>query len=149
MSGVLGPALAAWLGLLGLAVLNGALREALLLPWLGLPWALLASGVLLGACVLWVAGRFSARCPGLTDAARLRVGALWLALTLGFEFGFGRGVRGRPWAELWAAYRFEHGNLWPLVLAVIALGPWLAARWQHRGSAGLASGGRSGHHRRP
>ena len=55
------------------------------------------------------------------------MGLGWLALTLVFEFSFGL-LRGRTLAELLAAYRFEGGNLWPVVLAVTALAPWLAAR---------------------
>ena len=47
---------------------------------------------------------------------------------LAFEFGFGRVVRHRPWSELLAAYTFQEGNLWPLVLVVLTLAPWLSGR---------------------
>ena len=60
----------------------------------------------------------------------LVIGGMWLSLTLGFEFGFGRLVQGKPWSELLNAYRFENGNIWPLVLLVVFLGPLLAARFR-------------------
>jgi hypothetical protein len=56
-------------------------------------------------------------------AQAFAVGAFWLALTLVFEFGFGRFVQGKPWSDLLDAYTFARGNLWPLVLLVILLSP--------------------------
>lgn len=112
-----------WLLILLLAFANGALRELLLLPWLGYPWALLLSGLLLGACVVLVTW-FSLAAMKLENAAQaFAVGVVWLALTLVFEFTFGRLVQGKPWSELLDAYTFARGNLWPLVLLVILLSP--------------------------
>ncbi len=112
-----------WLVILVLAFANGALRELLLLPWLGYPWALLLSGLLLGACVVLVTW-FSLAAMKLEKAAQaFAVGVVWLVLTLVFEFTFGRFVQGKPWSELLDAYTFARGNLWPLVLLVILLSP--------------------------
>jgi hypothetical protein len=47
-----------------------------------------------------------------------------------FEFGFGRFVQHREWPELFEAYRFEGGNIWPLALVATAVSPWLAAKWR-------------------
>ncbi len=44
-----------WLVILVLAFLNGGLRELILIPYLGAPWALLASGGLLMLFVLLTA----------------------------------------------------------------------------------------------
>jgi hypothetical protein len=55
------------------------------------------------------------------------VGTIWLTLTLVFEFGFGGLVQRRSWAELLAAYRFEDGNIWPVVLVVTFVSPLLGA----------------------
>ena len=120
--------LASWLVILALAFANGAFRELLLVPRLGNPWALLLSGLLLCGCVVLVAGWSLGRLPVATTRQALGVGALWLALTLAFEFGFGRLVQGKSWGELLGAYTFAHGNLWPLVLLVILLGPAAAHR---------------------
>ena len=54
--------------------------------------------------------------------------ALWLATTLAFELGFGRFVQHKGWAEILEAYTFKGGNLWPLVLAIVLISPWLAAK---------------------
>ena len=96
----------AWLAILVLAVLNGVVREALLLRRFGRTAAYLAS-----------AGR------------ALRVGALWLVMTVIFEFGFGI-VQGKPWREILAQYTFADGNIWPLLLIVVLFAPWLAWRFR-------------------
>jgi hypothetical protein len=48
-------------------------------------------------------------------------------LTVLFEFGLGR-AQGKSWTELLAAYSFQGGNLWPVVLVLTAAAPALAAR---------------------
>lgn len=121
-------AAAIWLLILVLAVLNGGFRDAVLLPALGKPLALVLSGLLLCACILVVALVFVPRLGRLRAVQSLNLGLLWLALTLAFEFGFGRLVQGRPWRELLEAYTFKDGNLWPLVLAVAFFAPLIAVR---------------------
>ncbi|MBK6853446.1 MAG: hypothetical protein IPG93_18180 [Burkholderiales bacterium] len=123
-----------WLVILLLAFANGALRELLLLPWLGYPWALLLSGLLLGACVVLVTW-FSLAAMKLENAAQaFAAGVVWLALTLVFEFTFGRLVQGKSWGELLGAYTFARGNLWPLVLLVILLSPLAVHRLRAAGA---------------
>ena len=64
----------------------------------------------------------------------LEVGVAWLALTIAFEFGFGRLVAHTSWRELLADYDLRKGRLWPLVLAWIALGPAvIRARYERCG----------------
>ena len=121
-------AIAVWLLILVLAVLNGALREAVLRPALGKPFALVLSGILLSALILVVAFLLVPRFGQVGRAQALYLGLLWLVLTLAFELGFGRWVQGRSWSELLRAYTFEDGNLWPLVLVVTFLAPYLAVR---------------------
>lgn len=123
---VAGRAFAVWLGILGLAVANGVLREAVLIPRLGGRAGLLLSGVLLSALIVgaaWLALPWLAvpRPSGLWA-----VGGGWLLLTLLFELSFGR-LQGKPWPLLLEAYTFRGGNLWPLVLLVTLLAPRLAA----------------------
>jgi len=123
-------AIAAWALILPLAILNGAFREAVLLPSLGNPWAQALSGLLLSACIIAVAVAFVPRLVRRGSMQPWQMGVLWLALTLVFEFGFGRLVLDRSWPELLGAYTFADGNLWPLVLLVTAAAPPLAARLQ-------------------
>jgi hypothetical protein len=125
---VWGRAIALWLAILALAMLNGTLREKLLVPALGSTAAFVLSGILLSVLVFLVALLAGPWYGRLSSAQWLGVGALWLAMTLAFEFGFGRLVQHKGWAELLQAYTFEGGNLWPLVLAVVLISPWLAAK---------------------
>jgi hypothetical protein len=125
---LLGKSIAVWLLILVLAVANGALREALLVPGLGRTGAYAASGVLLSLIVLGTALVAAPWLGRMRPSQALLVGLLWLALTLAFEFGFGLFVQHKPMAVLLEAYSFRDGNLWPLVLAVIALAPLAAAR---------------------
>lgn len=123
--GVVGKIFLWWLGLLALAILNGALREKILVPHLGVFAGYIASGLLLCALVLAVALLVT---PTLHyKAVNLWiVGALWLFLTLGFEFTFGLGIQHKSLADVMHAYTFAAGNLWPIVLLMIFLGPRLA-----------------------
>lgn len=129
MKGAL-QALLWWTLILLCAFANGALRELLLIPLLGAAPGLVLSGLLLSGCILAVAWNAAPHYGRLTLAHYHAIGAFWLLLTLGFEFGFGRLVQHKPWPELWQAYTFQDGNLWPLVLILTALSPWLAARWR-------------------
>ena len=122
-------ATAVWALILVLAILNGALREAVLLPALGKPWGLTLSGLLLAACIVAVALACVPRIVRTGTVEPWRIGLRWLVLTLAFEFGFGRLVQGRSWDELLQAYTFADGNLWPLVLLVTAVAPSLAMWW--------------------
>ncbi|MCW5635137.1 MAG: hypothetical protein KIT17_17510 [Rubrivivax sp.] len=122
---LLSAAATAWLVILVLAIANGALREAVLVPRLGLLAGTVTSGVLLIAAVFAVAFALVAWRRPLGGAQAWWIGVGWLAATLVFEFGFGRFVQGKPWPELLAAYTFKDGNLWPLVLVAVLLAPTL------------------------
>lgn len=98
------------------------------MPALGPYRGILASGALLCAAI-FVVSYLAVTYLGCGAAADCwAVGALWLSLTVAFEFAFGRFVQQRSLSELLGAYTFEGGNLWPLVLLVLVLAPWLAAR---------------------
>lgn len=123
-------ALAIWVSILLLAIVNGVLRESVLLPGLGVPSAYLLSGLLLSALILAVT---YAALPWLavTRTAHLwYIGAGWLGLTLVFEFSFGL-WQGLSWPALLQAYSFRDGNVWPVVLLVTVCAPVLAA-WLRR-----------------
>lgn len=116
-----------WLLILGCAVLNGGLREAVLLRILGKPGAFVLSGVLLSLCIVLLSLVLVRWLGRLTTRQSLLVGLFWLCLTLAFEFGFGRIVQQLAWSGLLEAYTFKDGNIWPLVLVVTFFAPLLAA----------------------
>jgi hypothetical protein len=125
-------AFALWLLILFCAVLNGSVREAVLLPRLGTTIALVLSGVLLCLCIAVVSLVFVHWLGRLGTAHALSVGLFWLCLTLAFEFGFGLLVRNQSWPELLEAYTFKDGNIWPLVLVVTLIAPLFAVRVRGR-----------------
>jgi hypothetical protein len=125
---MLSRALAVWLGLLVLAVVNGAFREAVLVPRFAETAAHAISSLTLSAAILglsWCAIRWM-RPRSAADA--WRIGAVWLALTLAFEFLAGHYVFGTPWPQLRADYDVLHGRLWVLVLVTTTVAPVIAAR---------------------
>lgn len=119
---------AIWLLLLVLAILNAGIREQLLTPWTGPRFALPLSGLSLSLLIFFAT---LVVVPWLKAGSAARygmVGVMWLVMTVLFEFLFGHFVSGRPWAELMDAYNILTGNLWLVVLLVIAVSPYLAAR---------------------
>ena len=121
-------ALAIWFGILVLAIVNGMLRDVVLIPVLGHAQGFILSGVILSALILAVA---YISLPWFGPAPMTRYIALglgWLFLTLVFEFTFGRLIQGKPWPELLEAYTFKGGNIWPVVLLVVTTAPYIAAR---------------------
>lgn len=119
-----------WFAILVLAMLNGILREKGLIPAMGSFGAFIASGVILSACIFTVAFLGAPWYGRLPSADWLLVGLFWLLLTLAFEFGFGRFLQHKSWADLVEAYTFKGGNIWPLVLVAILIAPWLVAKWR-------------------
>ena len=116
-----------WAVILVLAIANGFLREALLIPTFGRFTGLLASGLALSLLIFLVAALAAPWFNAQRARSYWNIGALWLVLTLAFEFAFGRLVQGKPWHELLQAYTFSGGNIWPLVLVTALLSPRLAA----------------------
>jgi hypothetical protein len=113
----------AWLALLMLAMLNGAFREALLTPELGERPADILSTLLLSALI---AGATWLLLPWMRPLAAREawlIGALWLVLTVAFEFLGGHYLFREPWERLLAAYDVADGQLWVLVLLTTLLAP--------------------------
>jgi hypothetical protein len=111
-----------WFLFLIFAVANGGLRERALLPWLGEPWAHLASGILLIGGILLISALLVSRLHAGSCSRLLLIGALWLVLTVAFECLMAM-LRGASPQDMLDAYRFRDGNLWPLVLLFVFLAP--------------------------
>ena len=124
---MIGRALATWFALLLLAIANGAFRQGVLVPRLDAPLPHQISTVMLCIAILALAWFTIVWIGPATTGDAFRVGALWLVLTLVFEFGFGR-MRGMSWSTLLEDYNVLAGRIWPLVLLVTFLAPFLAGR---------------------
>lgn len=122
-----GRAVLVWAAIIPCAIANGILRDAVLARVLAAAAARALSGVLLSAAILALTLATYRWLGSPRGPAAVGLGAVWLALTVAFEFAFGRLVAGRSWDELFRAYRFEGGDLWPVVLLVVAVAPLLAS----------------------
>jgi hypothetical protein len=120
---VLLRALAVWLVLPVIAVLNGALREAALVLILGRAAAEVASVAILLAAVYAVVFLFLVRQPPLDRVVLWTIGVCWGVLTVAFEVVFFGLAMGVPLEELLAAYNIAEGELWPLVVLGVVLAP--------------------------
>ncbi|KXK01423.1 MAG: hypothetical protein UZ17_ACD001001646 [Acidobacteria bacterium OLB17] len=127
MSNILFRATIVWAAILVLAVLNGMLREGVLLPRFGTTIGFVASGVILSLLIVLTAYLTVPWIGARTFRELLLTGFLWLILTLAFEFSFGL-VLGKTLNEILVAYSFRDGNLWPIVLLVTFLSPLAAAQ---------------------
>jgi hypothetical protein len=126
--------LAAWPGGVLIGVANGAAREATVgrrLP------ERTAHNVSTASAMAAFAAYYSAldrRWPLPNRGEALVVGAGWLAMTVAFEFGFGRVIAQKPWSELLADYNLARGRTWPLLLAWLTVGPEVTRRARRRGN---------------
>jgi hypothetical protein len=121
-------AVAVWGALLILAVLNGGVRDLWLSPVLGDTVGRALSTVLLCGLILLVSRVTIGWIRPASSREALRVGALWLALTLTFEFAVGHYGFGKAWSELLADYDLRRGRVWLAVLVVTLLAPLVALR---------------------
>jgi len=121
-------ALAAWALLVPLMVANGALRDLVYAPALGDPVARALSSVTGSTLVFAVAYLYVRREEPRPAAAWLRVGALWVFLTILFEIGLGLSL-GLSLAEILRDYDLSAGRVWLLVLLSLFSAPILWGHW--------------------
>jgi len=118
--------LLAWFGTPVIGIVNGGVRNALVdqrtlrVDQLSTVTLILA----LGAYMWW----FHRRRPLPSTRVAVEVGAVWAALTVAFEFGFGLGVTGDSFADLISAYDFTSGKVWGLVPLWMLVGPSVVRR---------------------
>lgn len=121
-------AILVWLVIMVGAIVNGALREGLITPRTGPQWSHVISTVLLSALIAVVTWLFSGWIDFRSSGEALRVGLIWLVLTLAFEFLAGHFLFGTPWKAILADYNLARGRIWPLVLLSVLLAP-VAVNW--------------------
>ena len=123
-------AFAVWLSILVLAIINGALREALFIPTLGKPSGLILSGAILSGLILVVTYIALPWFGSVDISSYILIGLGWLCLTLVFEFSFGHLIQNKSWSQLLEAYTFKDGNVWLIVLLITAVAPIIVAKIQ-------------------
>jgi len=128
---VLIRALLAWLVLLALAVVNGAAREAWLIPRIGGLAGHAVSSLSLSALIFLLSWLTIGWINPATARDAFLIGLVWLTLTLAFEFLAGHYVFRKSWNELLADYDVLSGRMWVLVLVTTTLAPLLTANIRH------------------
>ena len=123
-----------WAAIALVAVVNGAFREAILVPRLGEPTGRAVSTLILSAAVLAAAMLTINWITPFASRDAWRIGALWLVMTLAFEFIVGHYVFRVPWREIAADYNVLEGRIWVLVLIVTLVAPAAAAALRGRTS---------------
>jgi hypothetical protein len=82
-------------------------------------------GVGTGSVIILVLTRATSPWIGIQDEpAAWRVGALWLALMLAFDVGFGRWAFHASWARILEEFNLRRGRLLALGMAVVFVAPW-------------------------
>ncbi|HEY1296876.1 MAG TPA: hypothetical protein VGJ60_27680 [Chloroflexota bacterium] len=143
-----GPWLMGWLGAAALGVANGVVRQVVYQERFGARGAhyLSTAGLmlLLGGYIRLLARRW----PIPRPRQAMLIGGVWSALTVLFEFGFGRGVARESWAKLLEQYNVRRGYVWVLIpvwmgAAPLALGRAHARRqtasFRHHGQSSGSS----------
>ena len=121
-------ALAVWFGLLALAIVNGGIREAVIIPRTGDLAGHAISTVSLCVLILALAWLTISWMHPASSGEAWRIGGLWLVLVLAFEFLAGHYLFGTPWSDLLADYNVMRGRIWPLVLVTTFVAPYFAGR---------------------
>ncbi|OHC82572.1 MAG: hypothetical protein A3J99_06990 [Sideroxydans sp. RIFOXYD2_FULL_59_7] len=120
--------LLAWLVLLGVAMLNGTLRDFTYgkhMSELSAHQLSTLIGILLFALVIH---RYVRRWPPSSGYEACYVGLFWLSMTVAFEFLFFHYAGGHSWQLLLENYNMSKGRLWPLLLLWVAVSPYLFFR---------------------
>lgn len=120
-------ALIAWVLIIAAETVHGVLRQLLLIPVVG-DLRARQIGVLIGSAIIfaiaWVLARWI-RARSLR--AQLAVGAVWVLLTVGFEYALGR-LLGLTTERMLADYDVARGGFMLFGLAFMFVAPVLAAR---------------------
>ena len=117
-----------WIGMVILAILNGAVREKIYGPFMrDLSAHQLSTfiGLILFGLYIWI----------LTGIYRIEsssqafvIGGMWFIMTISFEFIFGHFIMGHPWSKLFHDYNLLKGRIWLLVLIWTAVAPYVFYR---------------------
>ena len=120
--------LAIWLLLICAEILHGILRAFFLVPLVG-EFRSSQIGVLTGSGIILTVAYLTNPWIGAKRSSELlTVGFLWLLLTVGFEFLFGRFVMGLSWERIASDYKLFQGGLMPVGLLVLLFSPLSVAK---------------------
>lgn len=120
--------LVVWFVIIGAEVLHGTVRTIWLEPLVGDFRARQISVFTGSAMILAIALLFIRWLRAAHVAQLLKVGLLWLSLTVGFEICLGRLVMQLSWERILSDYNLLRGGLMPIGLLILTLSPLIAAK---------------------
>jgi len=115
----------AWVPMVAIAMVNGALREATYgkrMTELRAHQLSTLSGIVLFTVYIW---GVTTVWPLQTSGQAVAVGVTWLVLTLAFELLFGRYVAGHSWSRLLQDYNILAGRVWVFIPTWVAVAPYV------------------------
>src|SRR5688572_23048203 len=119
-----------WMLFIPVAIINGLIREKLFRPKAGELRAHQIS-VLTACAAFFILAYFmlNRSVRETADKKLLLTGAVWMVMTVLFEFGFGHYAGGASWKRLIQDYNVREGRLWILVLLTLFMTPFLVKKW--------------------
>ena len=118
-----------WLGMAIAGVVNGMVRNWVYLPVVGdLVAHQISTGILMVVLVGVVYVVLGQELVRLSDWELWRIGAVWVGMTILFEFGAGHYLFRNSWQKLWADYDLTRGRVWLLVLVTELAAPIVLKR---------------------
>ena len=118
----------AWLPIVVLAFANAAIRQIGYARYFGElaahQLATLTMCILVGVYAWALSGFLKLQSPGQA----IRVGLMWMVLTILFETVLGRYVLGNPWSQVFRDYNLLEGRVWGLFVLWLGLAPYVFYR---------------------
>ena len=121
-----------WMVLAVVMSMNGIFRELVLRRFASAQTSGIVSAALGIALVLAVSHALFPTLTGYTTGALIQTSVVLVVLTVAFETALGILIDHKSWQELLAHYALWRGELWPIVLATIAITPFVWGRWWPR-----------------
>ena len=116
-----------WLSIIPLAILNGGLKQELIAPAIGEKFANPISGIILCLLIFIVSFLFIPRLGNGERKTYIKMGLLWVLLTVIFETALVL-LTGGTFNEVVIAYNITTGNLWSIVVIFTGIVPLLVAK---------------------
>lgn len=116
---------ACWLGLMGLAIFNGIVRDLLYADALGQWLADQVSAIPLAGLFFVYAWLLHKKWPIPNFSAAVLIGVIWTAMTVGFEWAMATLVMQESPDAALKQYNLLAGNVWILLLLAVLLIPSL------------------------
>jgi hypothetical protein len=122
-----------WLIMAVAMTANGITRELVFKPTMNSGNADALSAMVGVALIALITSIGFREIRGATVGELLTLSVALVVATIAFETILGRVVDHKPWTELVGHYNLMRGELWPLVLAWLAVTPFVWVRWARRG----------------